>query len=398
MSRSRLFRITTVPQSLKRLLEGQHRFMMAHGFDVIGVASEGPDLREVAKNEGIRVIPVEMTRTISPIKDFIAVWKLYKIFRREHPLIVHTHTPKAGTVGMLAAWLAGVPNRLHTVAGLPLVEVKGMKRCLLDVVEKITYALATRVYPNSKGQYDFILRYFRPKSTKIKVIANGSSNGVNTTYFDPVIYDQVPNTKLRNSLGIGPNDFIFVYVGRMVKDKGVNELINAYVQLQESLPGLGEVRKPRLLLVGKFESELDPLLPETEKIIKSNPDIFYIGYQQDVRPYFAISDCLVFPSYREGFPNVVMQAGAMGLPSIVSDINGCNEIIENGINGLIIPPKQTQALHGAMMEILRDERLYIGLQEKSREMIVSRYEQVVVWNALLNEYQRLIEPEDMEDI
>lgn len=371
--------------------------MIGKGYEVVGISSKGPELEAVAKTEGIRTFVVEMTRTITPIKDLKAVWQLYKIIKKERPAIVHTHTPKAGTVGMFAAWLASVPHRLHTVAGLPLVETRGIKRSILERVEKATYALATKIYPNSKGQYDFILQHLYLRPDKLKVIANGSSNGVNTAYFDPSTFRYEQNNAFKVSLGIAPDDFLFVFVGRMVKDKGINELVRAFVELQQSYLDSGRSRKPRLLLVGRFENELDPLLPETMEIIDSNPDIIYVGYQQDVRPYFAISDCLVFPSYREGFPNVVMQAGAMELPSIVTDINGCNEIVEDGVNGLVIPPKDADSLREAMNEVLYNDSLRKSLKEKSREMIVSRYEQELVWRALLDEYRSLTGVEGLQN-
>lgn len=397
MGKIKIIRITTVPVSLKTLLKGQHHFMIGKGYEVVGISSKGPELEAVAKTEGIRTFVVEMTRTITPIKDLKAVWQLYKIIKKERPAIVHTHTPKAGTVGMFAAWLASVPHRLHTVAGLPLVETRGIKRSILERVEKATYALATKIYPNSKGQYDFILQHLYLRPDKLKVIANGSSNGVNTAYFDPSTFRYEQNNAFKVSLGIAPDDFLFVFVGRMVKDKGINELVRAFVELQQSYLDSGRSRKPRLLLVGRFENELDPLLPETMEIIDSNPDIIYVGYQQDVRPYFAISDCLVFPSYREGFPNVVMQAGAMELPSIVTDINGCNEIVEDGVNGLVIPPKDADSLREAMNEVLYNDSLRKSLKEKSREMIVSRYEQELVWRALLDEYRSLTGVEGLQN-
>ena len=385
MSSPQLLRITTVPISLKTLLKGQHRFMSQNGFDVLGVSSSGNALNEVAQNEKIAVYTVEMTRIISPLKDIKSLWSFYKLCKRERPAIVHSHTPKAGIVGMLGAKLAGVPIRLHTVAGLPLMEATGRKRKLLDFVEKLTYSCATKVYPNSKGLYDFILENNFTAEEKLKVIANGSSNGIDTTYFSAQAITQEQIITLKTGLGIHENDFVYVFVGRLVGDKGINELISAFSNLKP------ETLNFKLLLVGPFETELDPLLPKTISAIESNPNIISVGFQADVRPYFAISDCLVFPSYREGFPNVVLQAGAMGLPSIVTNINGCNEIIEEGINGLIIPPKDIMALQNAMISLLEDKNVYKNLKNNARQMITSRYEQKLVWEALLEEYRRLLE-------
>ena len=385
----KLIRITTVPISFKVLLKGQLRFMASNGFDVKGVSSEGDELKEVIENEGIVMEAINMSRKITPFQDLKSLWEMWNFLRKEKPQIVHTHTPKAGIIGMLAARLAGVPHRLHTVAGLPLMEATGIKRKILNFVEKLTYSSATRVYPNSKGLYDFILQNNFTQSNKLKIIANGSSNGINTTFFSPEQVSETEKAALREKLNIQPDDFVFVFVGRIVSDKGINELIKAFSELQTAENN--ELTGIKLLLVGGLESDLDPLNPETLAEINQNKDIISAGFQQDVRPFFAISDALAFPSYREGFPNVVMQAGAMGLPSIVSDINGCNEIIVEGENGLIIPPKNVEKLKEKMLTLARDKNLYTKLKENSRRMIENRYEQSVVWNALLEEYEGLLQ-------
>ena len=385
----KLIRITTVPISFKVLLKGQLRFMASNGFDVKGVSSEGEELKEVRENEGIVMKAINMSRKITPFQDLKSLWEMWNFLRKEKPQIVHTHTPKAGIIGMLAARLAGVPHRLHTVAGLPLMEATGIKRKILNFVEKLTYSSATRVYPNSKGLYDFILQNNFTQSNKLKIIGNGSSNGINTTFFSPEQVTETERVALREKLNIQPDNFVFVFVGRIVSDKGINELIKAFSELQTA--DNNELTGIKLLLVGGLESDLDPLNPETLAEINQNKDIISVGFQQDVRPFFAISDALVFPSYREGFPNVVMQAGAMGLPSIVSDINGCNEIIVEGENGLIIPSKNVEKLKEKMLTLAKDKNLYAKLKENSRRMIESRYEQSVVWNALLEEYEGLLQ-------
>ena len=381
MNKPKLIRITTIPLSLKVLLKGQLGFM-SEEFELVGLSSPGEDLEEVHKNEGIRVEAIEMTRQVTPLKDLISLWKVYRFLKKEKPQIVHTHTPKAGIIGMLAARLAGVPHRLHTVAGLPLMEATGTKRGILNFVEKLTYRSATHIYPNSKGLHDFILKNKFTRDSKLKVIANGSSNGIDTSFFAPEQISEQEKKELKKALGIEEQDFVFVFVGRLVGDKGINELVSAFSELR--------TQNSKLLLVGPLETELDPLNPETLKEIESNPDIVSVGFQKDVRPYFAVSDALVFPSYREGFPNVVMQAGAMGLPAIVSDINGCNEIIVEGESGSIIPPKNAEGLYTAMQNIMNDGTYYDHLAANARRMIQSRYEQTVVWQAILEEYKGLL--------
>jgi glycosyltransferase involved in cell wall biosynthesis len=381
--KKKLIRITTVPSALGVLLKGQLKFMSNH-YEVIGISSKGNNghLDRIACEEEIRVIPIEMTRRITPLKDLHAAWKLYRVFRKERPFIVHTHTPKAGTLGMLAAFMAGVPNRLHTIAGLPLLEATGKKRWLLNQVEKITYYCATKVFPNSFGLKEIAIKNKFAKSPKLKVIGNGSSNGIDTSYFDPALIDQAQKDALRNTLNISKDDFVFIFVGRLVKDKGVNELIKTFEKICKKND------KVKLLLLGTYEKNLDPLEAETKISIESNKQIIAVGWKEDVRPFFAISDLMVFPSYREGFPNVVMQAGAMGLNCIATDINGCNEIIIEGKNGVLIPPKDEETLRKQMQLAIDKSKVPANIN-LCRQLIIERYDQMFIWNSLLQEYQQL---------
>lgn len=380
--KQKLIRITTVPISLGGLLQGQSKFM-SQFYEVVGISSDKENLEKVGAKEEIRVIPVNLTRKITPIQDLKALITLYKILRKEKPFIVHSHTPKAGTIGMMAARMAGVPHRLHTIAGLPLVEATGLKRILLNAVEKLTYSCATKVYPNSVGLQEIVLDHKFTNAKKLKVIGHGSSNGIDTSYFDPSLYSTATKLDLRKKLKLTDDDFVFVFVGRLVGDKGINELIAAFKKILE------EHTNVQLLLVGNPEEELDPMLPETEEFIFKSDKVIATGWADDVRPYFAISDCLTFPSYREGFPNVVMQSGAMGLYSIVSDINGCNEIVKEGVNGTIIPTKNTEALFNAMKHVLDNKEKFATEKGVYREMIKKRYERSFIWNELLKEYQEL---------
>ncbi len=384
MVKKKIIRITTVSGSLTTLLRGQMGYVSQH-FEIITISSadSAGRLKDMEQRENVRSIIVPMTRRITPFKDLVSVYKLYKILRREKPFIVHSHTPKAGTLGMLASLLARVPNRLHTIAGLPLVEAQGFKRKLLIFVEKITYACATKIYPNSYGLKDIILNENITTPQKLKIIGNGSSNGIDTVHFDPKHFGEAERDALKKDLGITKTDFVFVFVGRLVKDKGINELVSAFDTLCQ------KHNRIKLLLVGGYENELDPLLPETSNLINSNPNIIEAGWANDVRPYYAISNILVFPSYREGFPNVVMQACAMELASIVTDINGCNEIIEHGENGFIVPTKSSEALYESMHKVLENQTPLNAMGKKSRGIVIEKYEQKFVWRSILEEYQQL---------
>ncbi len=376
----KLIRITTVPISLKVLLKGQLNFMNNY-FETVGVSSPGKLLDEVTEQEGIRTIAVKMTRSISPVRDLISLFQLIRILKKEKPYIVHTHTPKAGLLGMLAARFTKVPVRLHTVAGLPLTVAGGFKRKLLVFIEKLTYRYAHKVYPNSVNLMNFILENNLCKANKLKVIAKGSSNGIDTNYFQNSEEISYKTELLKEFYKIPKNYFIFLFVGRIVKDKGINELIEAFSMLNE------EHKEICLLLVGEYEHELDPIDAKSKNIIDSNSNIVYCGYQSDVRPVFAASDVFVFPSYREGFPNVVLQAGAMEVPSIVSDINGCNEIIQNRINGLIVPVKSVDDLYYSMKDLYLNRNKLVEMKKNCRSIIVEKFNNSFIWLELLKEYQ-----------
>lgn len=378
----KLIRITTVPISLSKLLEDQLRYMSAF-YKVTAVSSDEKGLKKVGEKEQVDVFCLPLTRKITPIQDLFAVIKLFFFLKKEQPFIVHTHTPKAGTVGMIAAKLAGVPHRLHTIAGLPLLETTGTKRKLLNFVEKLTYKCATNVYPNSKGLQDIIIDHNFTTPDKLKIIANGSSNGIDTSYFNLELIPVSKQKNLKRELDINDDDFVFVFVGRIVGDKGINELVSAFNKLSTTYKNI------KLLLVGPLESELDPLKPDTLKSMSINKKIISVGYQEDVRSYFAISNALVFPSYREGFPNVVMQACAMKLPCIVTDINGCNEIIENNKNGTIVPVKSAEALYTTMKMYFDNPNQLLEMKKGIRSEIQKKYERSVVCSALLNEYKEL---------
>ena len=283
---------------------------------------------------------------------------------------------------MTASFFAGVPIRMHTVAGLPLMESKFIKKKILIFIEKLTYLFASNVYSNSKNLMEYILSKKFCEEKKIKTLGNGSSNGIDTKYFHDNFSFKMKSL-LKNSLKILKNDFVFCYVGRVVKDKGINELISAFNELNF------KYKNCKLLIVGMIESDIDPLSKSSIKLINENRNIILTGFKNDVRPYLSIASCFVFPSYREGFPNVLLQACAMNLPCIASNINGCNEIIQDNINGFLIPPKNIDALIKSMQKIM-DKKLISKLSKNCRFSIKEKYDQKYFWKKLLIEYNNLV--------
>lgn len=380
----KIIRITTVSGSLKVLLKGQLNYINQY-YEVIGIANSrsNDQLDDVKKAEGIRTIEVNMTREITPIKDLIAVYKLYRIIRKEKPFIVHTHTPKAGTLGMLAAKLAGVTNRLHTVAGLPLLESTGNKRRLLNFVEKYTYKCATLVLPNSYGLKNIILNNKYCHESKLKILANGSSNGIDVNHYSRDKVNIEEAELLKKQLNIDESDIVFVFVGRVVKDKGIHELVEAFNDISK------QHKNAKLIIVGPTEVQLDPIQPQIQEIIINNKNIHAVGLQWDIRPYVYISNVFVFPSYREGFPNVILQATCMETPCIVTDINGSNELITHDYNGLIVPPKDVSSLKEAMLKLLNNPEKTSQLASNCRENILKNYKRELIWSETLKLYKSL---------
>lgn len=376
----KIIRTSTIPISLNVLLKGQLKFLSKH-FNVIGISSSGKDLEEVQIREGIVTKHIEMERGISPLKDLVSLYHLYIQFKKEKPIIVHSITPKAGLLTMLAGKLAGVPIRMHTFTGLIFPTRTGAIQKLLIKMDQLLCWAATNIYPEGYGVKNDLVNY-KITTKPLKVLANGNVNGIDLDYFNTnqILVEQKEH--LKNEFGINENDFVFIFVGRLVGDKGINELVEAFSKLENQYS--------KLLLVGTLESELDPLSPTTLRTLAQNKNIFFVGFQKDVRPYFTIANALVFPSYREGFPNVVIQSGAMELPCIVSNINGCNEIIVEGENGTIISVKDTEGILTAMNKLIKDKDYYLKLKKNAQPMIQSRYEQSVVWNALLDEYNLLL--------
>ncbi len=364
---------------MNKLLEGQLKFMNQF-FEVIAISSPGLELKKISKAEGVETIAVEISRMPHLFKDLITLIILTYNLIKIKPDIVHTHTPKAGLLGMIAAFVVRTPVRIHTVAGIPWIEFTGIKKKLFKFIERITYKCSSHVYCNSYHLMHYILENKIIHESKISVIGNGSSNGINTSYFDIDKKIRAESNIIKSKLFL-KNEKVLIFIGRIVKDKGIEELVKSFILLQKKRYNI------KLLLVGPLEPKRDPISDVILNLISKNTDIIMTDYIEDIRPYLCLSYALVFPSYREGFPNVPMQAGSMGIPSIVTNINGCNEIIINYKNGLLVKPKNILELTDAIEKLLTDHLLYDNLKRNCRDLIVDRYDQKYIWNQILSNYQ-----------
>lgn len=376
MEKIKIIRAVTASQSIG-FFEPMVKDLQERGYEIVSVSSPGESLIRL-REKGVKVIEVPMERHISLFKDLKSLMQLISVFRKEKPYIVHSMTPKAGMLCMLAAWLTRVPRRVHTFTGLVWPTSTGLKRKILMATDWLTCACATHIIPEGKGVMNDLQSYITKKP--MKVLGYGNVRGVDMEKFSrrQEVEDMAKGIKTE---GI----FTFIFVGRIVGDKGVNELVSAFTELHK------KYEKTRLLLIGNFEQHLDPLQAKTLNVIDKHISIESLGpkYGDELLAYYAASDCFVFPSYREGFPNTVMEAGAMGLPSIVTDINGSREIIIDGKNGVIIPSKDVEALYHAMKEMITNSDKTKEYADNAREMIASRFERGFVCKCLYDFYEEI---------
>jgi glycosyltransferase involved in cell wall biosynthesis len=380
----KLIRITTVPMALRYLLPGQMRFMAANGFDVLMISANGKELANVIENEQCRHIIVPMTRKITPFRDLKCLFKLIRIFRKEKPDIVHTHTPKAGLLGMIAAKYCGVKVRIHTVAGLPMMVEKGFKYQLLKFVEKRTYAAANQVWPNSNSLQQFITTQRLTDPKKIRVIAKGSTNGIDVDFFNRAALDEKRINEIKTSINFSPQNKYLLYIGRLVVDKGIIELLNVFSALQKMNASV------KLILVGEYETALDPLPVNTIKEIENNSSVIHINWTNDVKYYMYLCDHFIFPSHREGFPNVLLQAGAMELPIICSRIAGNIDIVTHNETGLIFDCGNEQQMRDLVEHAMANPEQGKAMAKKLRLLIRENYRRENIWQNILEAYKSLV--------
>lgn len=383
-------------------------------YEVVLLSSPGPEMDEAQEKYGVRTIEVPMERHISLKRDLLSLWRLIKVFRKERPDMVHSMTPKAGLLCMLAAWLTRVPVRVHTFTGLVFPTATGLQRRILMATDALTCFCATHIIPEGEGVKNDLLNNGITRKP-LKVLGYGNVRGIDMKRFDPKRFNVNVNANLNSNV---EKSFVFLFVGRIVRDKGMNELMAAFDKLSGKYP------HARLVLVGSYEDNMDPISQEARDIIARNPHIDAVGPKSgdDLLAYYAAADCFVFPSYREGFPNTVLEAGAMGMPCIVTDINGSREIITNvnynvnvndnvnfndnegedgkkvyvpvnvivKNNGILIPSKDVEALYLAMEMMMTDGEMRQRMASCARQMIADRFEQGFVRRCLYEYYEEIL--------
>jgi glycosyltransferase involved in cell wall biosynthesis len=374
--------VTTVPDSLVFFI-GQIGYMKARGIEVHALSSPGPLLDEFGRREGVETHAVEMPRRISPGHDVGAVRRMVDALRRIRPHVVHSHTPKGGLLGMIAARLAGVPVRIYHIRGLPFMTATGRRRALLRWTEKVACGLAHQVLCVSHSIRGVAIAEGLCPPDKIRVLLGGSGNGVDALgRFSPERHGPDTRRELRARLDIPPGAPVLGFVGRVVRDKGIVELAAAWDALRAEHPDA------HLLLVGPEEPR-DPVPPATLDALRRDPRVHLTGHA-DAGPWYAAMDLLVFPSHREGFPNVPLEAAAMGLPVVATRIPGCTDAVADGETGTLVPVGDARALAEAVRAYLASPELRARHGSRGRERALRDFAQEGIWEALHGEYTRLL--------
>jgi glycosyltransferase involved in cell wall biosynthesis len=376
--------VTTVPLTLVFFFHGQIDYLKRRGFEICAISSPGDLANQFRENESIDFYPVPMVRGFAPVADFVALWQLWRLFRKIKPDIVHSHTPKAGLLGTMAARASGVPVVFLSVFGLRQMTHTGFRRRLLDTTTWLSCLLADRIWCDSFSMREYMVKAKLSLERKTVVLGQGSPNGVDAQgTFSPQLYGLSVRNKVRQRYQIPSDAYVLGFVGRIVKDKGMHELACAWRSLRNRYPKL------HLLLVGPIESE-DPLFAEDDALFRSDPRIHLTDYQKETAPYFAAMDLFVMPSYREGFPSANVEAAAMQLPVVSTLIPGCIDSVQDGMTGTLVPARNTDALTAAIEKYLNDAELGHEHGVTGRQRVLRDFRQETIWEALFKEYVYLL--------
>lgn len=379
----RICRVATVPFFVAHHLKSQIKATAAAGHEVVIVSSSGPQLMQLVKELGVQAHPILIRRMVSPISDLRSLIAMYRYFSKERFDIVHSTTPKAGLLCAVAAFLARVPIRLHTFTGQPWARLARPMRWLVKHGDRMIVWLNTKCYADSCSQADFLVAEGVAAPGRIAVLGGGSLGGVDLIQFNPDRW-KTRHAEIRKEMGIPPGAKIITFIGRVTRDKGIGELVAAFKRLINS--GINAY----LLLVGPFEPERDPLPDEVEEQIRHETRIKTVGYSAEPERYMSVSDVFCLPSYREGFGNVVIEAAAMGVPTVGTRIVGLVDSIVDGETGILVPPREVGALADALSRMLSDEALRTRMGKAAQERARTLYDSNTVNRFLLGEYEILL--------
>lgn len=371
MSNKKIFQLVTVSKSIP-LMKGQIEYLRDKGLDVHVVSSEGPEQHTYSSD--ITHV-VNMEREISLKNDLKSLINMIRLFKKEKPYIVNSGTPKAGLIGTLAAFITRRPVRIYTVRGLRLETAKGFKYKILYAMEKLAMSCATDIIAISESLKDKIVELGLEKKEHIKVLGHGSSNGINLNNFtkDKTIIPYELKEKLAGHFVIG-------YVGRIVKDKGIHEIIEAFKIIQK------KYNKVKLLIVGPIEKD-DSISKEDYQYLQNNLNIIMTGHVNDTVNYYNHMDVLVFPTYREGFGNVSIEAQAVEVPVIVNNVTGAKDTLINHVTGYLVEKGNYNQIAQKLEFLINNPAIRKQLGINGRENVESKFRNEIIWKHLETIYK-----------
>lgn len=373
MKKNKFFLITTVPISLN-FFKGQIG-ELSKDFDITLISSPDKELEQIAYSEKVKYSAIHMKRDIAVKNDIVSLLRFLWLFIRQRPYIIHCNTPKGSLLGLVTGYITRVPVRIYYVHGLRYEGATGKKRQLLVTLEKLNCFCATHIIAVSQGIKQKLQDELTGK--KVSVIHHGSANGMPVEEF---LVENHDDSAIRESYDITKQDFVFGFVGRLVADKGINELVHAFNMLEQ--------KNVKLVMVGRYEHELDPLTQETLDIIKTNSNIIEVGFQKDVKKFLAIMDLFVSPSYREGFGLSVLEANLMKVPVLVTSITGYSEIVKEGKNGFFVNPKDTLELFNKMKKFSQSRDSLLAMKQQCYDEVASKYNHKEVIEKALEYYAK----------
>jgi glycosyltransferase involved in cell wall biosynthesis len=387
MNAVKIAHIATVDISLRYLLLNQLQSIRSAGYEVVGISSPGSDVPAI-EAAGIRHVAVPISRNLTPLADLVSLWRLCRTMRRERFTIIHTHTPKAGLLGQLAARLAGVPIVVNTVHGFYFHEhMRPAARRFYIAMEKVAAWCSHLILSQNAEDIRTALREGICKQDKIKLLGNG----IDLTQFDPDAISVEDELRCRQQLGIAPDAPVVGFVGRLAaRRKGFLDFLAAARDIAAQLPQV------RFLIAGDADrGKPDAVEPSAAADYGIADRCVFVGVRdnEELPLFYKLMNVLVLPSIFEGVPRVVMEASAMGTPSVVTDVKGNREAVERGCNGLLVPLSDVQSLTAAILRILDEPETAQHMSSEARRIAAERFDERIVFEKIKSEYARLLQAE-----
>lgn len=379
----KLLRLTTDPLTFKLQLSGQAKFLKAQGWEVLLVSADGRIIPQLLSAEGVSHAVIPFVKEVSLVDDFICFWELVQLFKREKPDLVHSHGAKAGFLGTLAASFVGIPHRLHTVSEMPTHVGIASKEASLTFREKWTFSKASEVWVNSIGMLNHFTAGGLVPAAKLKLLAKGSSNGVDLSRFNRNTLQENHLVAATMRMMPGENEFIILAVGNLGKKKGVEELVTAFLTSKI-------VSQSKLVFLGSFDQDNDPVSQETLQHLREHPRIVQIDWTNHVDHHLALADLLVHASHQEGFSNVILEAAALQVPVICSDCVGNSSLITQKKTGLLFPVGDASVLKEALEFAFVKRDLMNDYADRLLTEVEQEFDQKIIHQALLDNYQRVL--------